>query len=117
MNFNQFKYFLVFVSLCLVSNYSNSADCLDFDYSGTDEKGNFQVYYDNSKTVDGCLSSVVLSSVEYAELNTKSQMLEGLNEINPTDIAEAFTWGFGTYVFFWFLGYCISMARLVIKRA
>jgi hypothetical protein len=56
-----------------------------------------------------CSSYLVVDSTEYNLMQTGYS-------IDPIDIAEAFTWGFGTYVFFWFLGYCISTARLVIKR-
>lgn len=37
--------------------------------------------------------------------------------IEPIEIAEAFTWGFGTYIGFWFLGYTIKNARMVIRKA
>jgi hypothetical protein len=48
--------------------------------------------------------------------STEYNLMQTGYSIDPIDIAEAFTWGFGTYVFFWFLGYCISSARLVIKK-
>jgi molybdopterin/thiamine biosynthesis adenylyltransferase len=56
-----------------------------------------------------CQSYILVDSNEY-------NLMRVDYSITPLEIAEAFTWGFGTYVFFWFLGYCISTARLVIKR-
>ena len=31
--------------------------------------------------------------------------------INPLDVAEAFSWGFGVITLFWFFGYCFSVAK------
>jgi hypothetical protein len=60
-------------------------------------------------SAEECTSYLLVDSTEYNLMQTGYS-------INPLDIAEAFTWGFGTYVFFWFLGYCIYTARSVIKK-
>lgn len=31
------------------------------------------------------------------------------------EIAESFTWGFATYVFFWWMGYVVNVAKNTIK--
>lgn len=36
--------------------------------------------------------------------------------ITPESIAAAFGFGFGTIVFFWFLGYCIKAALAVVRK-
>lgn len=36
--------------------------------------------------------------------------------ITPENIALAFTFGFGTVVGFWFLGYCIKAALAVVRK-
>jgi hypothetical protein len=57
-----------------------------------------------------CESYILVDSNEY------SLMLKTY-DITPLDIAESFTWGFGTFISFWFLSYVIKNARMVIKNA
>ena len=57
-----------------------------------------------------CLGYVLVDSNEY------SLMLQTY-AITPLEIAESFTWGFSTYIGFWFLGYAIKNARAVIRKA
>ena len=59
---------------------------------------------------DLCDSYLLVDSNEYLlMLDTYS--------ITSVDIAESFTWGFGTYITFWFFGYVIKNARQVIRQA
>jgi hypothetical protein len=64
-----------------------------------------------------CLDTVIMTAVEYAELKQISEMFEGINEIDALSIAESFTWGFGTWLSFWWLSYVIRNARMVIKKS
>jgi hypothetical protein len=61
-------------------------------------------------TPESCTGYVLVDSNEY------HLMLE-VYAITPLEIAASFTWGFGTYVFFWFQGYVIKNARNVVKAA
>lgn len=36
--------------------------------------------------------------------------------IDPLEIAGVFSWGFATVVFFWYLGYQIRVAKMVIHK-
>ncbi len=64
----------------------------------------------SSTSAQDCTSYLMVDSNEY-------QLMLKAYEITPLSIAEAFTWGFGTYVSFWFMGYVIKNARSTIKRA
>ncbi len=55
-----------------------------------------------------CSSYILVDANEY-------QLLLQTYAISPLEIAEAFTWGFGTYITFWWLGYIVKNARRVIK--
>ncbi len=61
-------------------------------------------------SVSECTSYVLVDSIEY-------QLMLQTYEITPLEIAESFSWGFATYISFWFLGYVIRTARNVIKVA
>lgn len=60
--------------------------------------------------VESCTGYVLVDSNEY-------QLMLQTYAITPLEIAESFTWGFGTYIGFWFLGYAIKNARMVIRKA
>lgn len=61
-------------------------------------------------TVEDCSGYVLVDSNEY-------QLMLQTYDITPLHIAQAFTWGFGTYISFWFLSYVIKNARKTIKAA
>ncbi len=60
--------------------------------------------------VESCTGYVLVDSNEY-------QLMLQTYSISPLEIAESFTWGFGTYISFWFLGYAVKNARQVIRKA
>jgi len=110
----------------VITSYEEFALLPQFDnYTGSVSCG----YRQSSRTyvVDGesspCPSGdLILDPVQYMtyfdiELGyAVSQVAEIPVEITSLEIAESFTWGFGTYVFFWFLGFSIKTARMVIRK-
>jgi hypothetical protein len=75
-------------------------------------------YYTHENTnLETCIDFVLMSGLEYSALKQRADMMDGLNEIDAISIAESFTWGFGTWISFWWLGYVIRNAKMVIKRA
>jgi hypothetical protein len=93
---------LLTVFLLLFSVNSNAAYCLL-------ETGNGNLRVD-STSVESCTSGLVLLS------KTDYELMAQTNVITAIDIAESFTWGFGTYMSFWFMGYSIKSARMVIRK-
>lgn len=94
---------ILLILLCLCSFNTNASYCLY-------ETGNGNLRVD-STSVESCPSGFILLSKSEYSLMVQS------NVITATDIAESFTWGFGTYIGFWFLGFAIKNARMVIRRA
>jgi hypothetical protein len=90
------------ILLLLLSFNSNAAYCLY-------ETGNGNLRID-STSVESCPSGLVLLSKSEYDLSFTA------NVITALDIAESFTWGFGTYIGFWFMGYSIKSARMVIRK-
>jgi hypothetical protein len=90
--------------------------CYILDSNGSDTSGNYSVFRESTSTNENCSGYVISSVYEYSELKTKADFYQGLENVNSLEIAQSFTWGFGTYMFFWFLGYCIKNARQVIKK-
>ena len=109
----------VVLSFLLFSEVSNAATCYEFGYSTTNsETGRiYQVYYDDGLPLSGCTFDVVLTTQEYARFELLEQQNSETVTITSLDIAESFTWGFGTYIGFWFLGFVIKNARMVIRKA
>jgi hypothetical protein len=64
----------------------------------------------STSSPDQCNGYILIDSNEY-------QLMVQTYDITPLDIAESFTWGFGTFISFWFLSYVIKNARMVIKKA
>ena len=95
------KFLTIF--LLLLSFNSNAAYCLKARSNGNLNQ--------DSVSVEDCSSGLILLSKTDYDLSFKS------NVISATDIAESFTWGFGTYIGFWFLGYVIKNARSTIRKA
>jgi hypothetical protein len=93
---------LLTIFLLLVSFTSNASYCLY-------ETGNGNLRVD-STSVESCTSGLVLLS------KTDYELMAQTNVITAIDIAESFTWGFGTYMSFWFMGYSIKSARMVIRK-
>jgi hypothetical protein len=58
--------------------------------------------------IQSCSGYVLVDSNEYL-------LMLQTYAITPLEIAQSFTWGFGTYISFWFLGYVIKTARRTIK--
>ena len=113
-----FKVILI-LSFLLFSELSNAASCYSYGYSTTNPDSGriYQVYYDDGLSVDGCTEEVVLTSEEFARFELLEEQNSQTIEITSMSIAESFTWGFGTYIGFWFLGYTIKNARMVIRKA
>ncbi len=69
--------------------------------------GNLRV---NNQTVENCKTGMILLSKNEYDLTVQAQVITAL------EIAESFTWGFATYIGFWFLGYAIKNARMVVRK-
>lgn len=109
---------LVFAILYLLfPNTSNAASCWQDrgSYYHTTYQANFQGLTDDAGTVDSCSGVLLLTAQEYGTMKAKADMAENA-DIDPLDIAESFTWGFGTYITFWWLSFCIKTARMTIKK-
>jgi apolipoprotein N-acyltransferase len=63
-----------------------------------------------STAPEDCTAYLLVDSVEYATL------LETY-PIEATDIAYVFSWGLGTIIFFWYLGFVIGVAKKAISKA
>jgi hypothetical protein len=81
---------------------SNAAICVY-------EHGNTTIR-DGSIPINQCADYVLL------DINDYKLMVDSQN-ITSTEIVSSFSWGFGTYIFFWWLGYVIKNARMVIRKA
>jgi hypothetical protein len=94
--------------LLLLSFNSNASYCL-YELSN----GNLRV---DSTSVESCPSGLILlSSSEHQSLLDLISDSE-LEPITATKVMTAFTFGFGTYSMFWFLGFKGRTARAVIKQ-
>ncbi|MDX2367542.1 MAG: hypothetical protein QNK36_03930 [Colwellia sp.] len=94
---------LLTIFLLLLSFNSNASYCL-LELTN----GNLRI---DSTSIETCPSGMILLSKDEYDLSFTA------NVITALDIAESFTWGFGTYIGFWFLGYAIKNARMVIRKA
>lgn len=56
-----------------------------------------------------CTSYVLVDANEY-------QLMLQTVDITPLSIAESFGWGFATYISFWWFGFVIKNAKMVIKK-
>ena len=108
---------IVILSFLLFSELAQAAQCLTYrdTYWSTSQSLNVHRYEEHGLQVDGCLESIVLTSAEYARLQLLEEQNNQTIEITALDIAQSFTWGFGTYIGFWFLGYTIKNARQVVR--
>lgn len=98
---------LLTILLLLLSFNSNASYCLY-------ETGNGNLRIE-STSVETCPSGLVLlSSTEHQSLLSLIADAE-LEPITPTKVMTAFTFGFGTYASFWFLGFKGRMARKAVK--
>lgn len=57
-----------------------------------------------------CTAYLLVDSLEYGTLVSAYA-------IEAADVAYVFSWGFGTVVFFWYLGFVIGVAKRVISKA
>ena len=74
------------------------------------------VYYTlDAGSVENCSETVILSGLEYARLKTLEEQYGETFLITPEDIAISFTWGFGTYLTFWWIGFKVRTSRKLIK--
>ena len=96
---------------------AEAAECLTFASSTFDPilGKDVIVHHNDGIAVENCLDEVVLTAVEYAVLEERAKQMEGIEEITPESIASAFSWGFGTYMLFWFFGYKVRVARGAIR--
>jgi hypothetical protein len=98
---NKLKIFIFLTLFVFVSNV-DAAYCLI-----EDGNGNLSI---DSTSVEVCPSGLVLlSKTDYNNMNVD------LGEITSADIAISFTWGFGTYLSFWWFSYVIRTAKKTIK--
>lgn len=78
------KYFALLI-LILINFDSSAAQCLTYrDSYLSGGSTTIHRYYDYSLAADGCLDSVVLTSVEYATLNANADSLNFLNSVTAT---------------------------------
>lgn len=95
------------VLLLLISFNSNASYCL-LELNN----GNLRI---DSTSVESCPSGLILlSSTEHQSLLSLISDAE-LEPITPTKVMTAFTFGFGTYASFWFLGFKGRTARKAVK--
>lgn len=109
---------LIFIlTFLLFSELSNAASCYTYGYSTTNAQSGrvYQVYYDDNLSLDNCVEQVVITGVEYARYKLLDEQNSMAVEITSFDIAEVFIWGFGTYMFFWFISYCVKNSNSLIK--
>ena len=57
-----------------------------------------------------CSAYLLVDSTEYAAMIATYP-------VEATDVAAVFGWGFATVVFFWYLGFCIGVAKRAISKA
>jgi hypothetical protein len=99
---------LLTIFLLLLSFNSNASYCL---LESND--GNLRI---DSTSVELCPSGLILlSNAEYQSVVNLIADSE-LEVITPTKVMTAFTFGFGTYAMFWFLGFKGRTARAAIKQ-
>lgn len=60
------------------------------------------------ETVEQCTGYVLVTASE-------AQAFTASTQINALDIAEVFSWGFGTVIFFAYLSYAVKASRKTIK--
>lgn len=89
------------VILLLFSFNSNASYCLK-----AISNGNLRV---DTQPVASCPSGMILLSKAEYDLSFQS------NVITALDIAGSFTWGFSTYLGFWYMGFTIKTARKTIR--
>lgn len=95
---------------------AHGADCATKNEFADPFGGSSVTYVPNSTTVSQCSEFIVMGKNEYNELQANNGSVDISEFITPTDIAESFTWGFGTYIFFWWLGFVVKTARMTIRR-
>lgn len=92
------KYLMV---LLLLFSFNSSAAICVSEFSDTS-------IVTNQTPVGECQSYVLLTSEDY-------EMMVVGTEVTAAKIMTAFTFGFGTYASFWFLGFKARMARQALK--
>jgi len=109
---------IVIISFLLFSELAQSAQCLTYrdTYWSSSQSLNVHRYEEQGLSVSGCLEAIVLTSAEYARLELLDEQNSESYEITAIDIGLSFTWGFGTYVGFWYMGYAIRSSRLIIRK-
>lgn len=108
----------LFLVIMLVGFDVDAAQCLKFSNNFTAENNQtYVVHFGDVYPLDGCPYEAILTSQEYARFQLYEEQNGQMQQITALEIAEAFTWGFGTYIAFWFLGYTIKNARMVIRKA
>ena len=114
-----FMFKVIFILIVLLfSELSHAAKCvkyIDSQYIAYYETNALR-YLDYETPASGCNETVTLTPSEYARFELLEEQNSETIEITALDIGESFTWGFGTYIFFWFLSYVIKNARNTIKQ-
>jgi hypothetical protein len=116
--------FLFIAFILLIYTFSinqvEASECVQFQtvFVDTDNDNltpNEQIQIFKQSTV---CDAYLISQTELETLNTNSLDLNlELLGVTPENIAYAFSWGFGSVIFFWSLGFVIGVATGVIKKA
>jgi hypothetical protein len=103
----KFLLFLVFFSLF---SSANAAVCVKLVTGGTTDS-----IEPTSQPISECTDLVLFSKDEFTHTTVLISDAE-LGLITPSRVMTAFTFGFGTYAVFWFLGFKGRTARAAIKQ-
>ena len=118
-----FKFLSFLVLLVMPFFIQAQGQCVELFYvNPTDGVGRpyYAVYTDVTVSADDCYtlesSLVIVNPAEFAVFNEKVKQTLGFEQITATNVMSAFTFGFGTYATFWFLGFKGRTARRAIKE-
>lgn len=107
--------FFVLILFCCFDAFS--AECLFFRdrYYQENIDRTVVIHYADAVPLENCTDAVLMTSVEYAKLKVLEEQFGQINPITSAEISISFTWGFGTYLSFWWLAYVIRTAKKTIK--
>ena len=106
--------FLILILFCCFDAYSE--ECVEFLSSGVSGERPYSIYFRDGVEANILCPELVLMTVgEFSKYKTLEDEYSSVNTIEPTDIAASFSWGFGTYLSFWWLAYVIRTAKKTIK--
>lgn len=118
---NVFKFLsmLILIPVLVFSSFdvfSASCERLFYTDPGSDTTQPYRAYYIETEfTAEECPYSIVMDKEEFFKYNFFAEQFGDVDPISAGSIAESFTWGFGTYIGFWFLAFVIRTAKQTIK--